>query len=113
VSAYTLTIRNGPRVERDRFDDLDSALAALRDRCEEIRAEGPLPGVSAIREYEPAQRVKARLEISTGRMFSRRDAGVDVMGDGTVVPFSGGTFRKPIEDAQGDYVDAVTRALRE
>jgi hypothetical protein len=113
MSGYTLTIRNGPRVERDRFDDLDSALDALRDRCEEIRAEGPLPDVSMIREYRSEQRVKARLEISTGRIFGKREAGVDVMGDGAVVPFSGGTFRRPIPDAEADYKDAIARALRE
>jgi hypothetical protein len=66
-----------------------------------------------IREYSSEQRVKARLEISAGRMFARREAGVDIMGDGAVVPFSGGTFRKPIADAEGDYMDALAQALRE
>lgn len=113
MSAYTLTIRNGPKVQRERFDDLDAALDALRERCEAIVAEGPLPDVSMIREYPSEDRVKARLEISTGKLFFRRDAGVDVMGDGSVVPFSGGAFRKPIEGASSDYVDAVGRALRE
>jgi hypothetical protein len=113
VAGYTLTIRNVPRVDRERFDALDDALDALRARCEEILAEGTLPDVSMLRDYKSEQRVKARVEISTGRMFSRREAGVDVMGDGAMVPFAGGTFRKPIEGAESDYVAAIARALRE
>jgi hypothetical protein len=35
------------------------------------------------------------------------------MGDGELVPFSGGTFRKPIEGPESDYVAAIGRALRE
>lgn len=113
MSGYTLTIRNGPRVHRERFDDLDSTLAALRSHCDEILAEGALPDVSMIHDYRSEQRVKARLEISAGRMFARREAGVDVMGDGAIVPFKGGTFRKPIEDPGEDYTSALAEALRE
>jgi hypothetical protein len=113
MSGYTLTIRNGPRVEREKFPDLDSALGALRAHCDAIVDEGPLPDVSMIREYRSEQRVKARLEISTGRIFARREAGVDVMGDGTIVPFSGGTFRRPIETEEGDLSKVLTRALEE
>lgn len=113
MSGYTLTVRNGPRVQRDRFEDLDAALEALRERCEEILAEGALPDVSMLREYRSEQRVKARLEISAGRMFARREAGIDVMGDNTIVPFSGGTFRRPIEGGSDDYVAVLERALRE
>lgn len=114
MAAFTLTVRNGPVVERERFDSLDEAVATLRDRCDAILAEGGLEGVSMIRDFSPEQLVKARLEISTGRLMRRREAGVDVMGDGSLVPFAGGTFRKPIEGAdEGDYADAVAGALRE
>ena len=114
MSQYTLTIRNGPRVERHRHESLDEAVADLRTQVEEIRAEGGLPGVSMLRDYSPEQRVKARVEISTGRIFRRREAGVDVMGDGAIVPFSGGTIRNPIPHGeQDDYAAAVASALRE
>ncbi len=114
VAAYTLTVRNGPVVERERFESLEQAAAALRERCDAILAEGGLEGVSMIRDFTPEQLVKARLEISTGRLLRRREAGVDVMGDGSLVPFAGGTFRKPIEGEGGsDYADAVIDALRE
>jgi hypothetical protein len=114
VADFTLTVRNGPAVERERHETLEQAVAALRERCESILAEGTLPDVSMIRDFSSSQRVKARLEISTGRLLRRREAGVDVMGDNSIVPFSGGAFRKPIEgEAARDYATAVVDALRE
>jgi hypothetical protein len=114
MASFTLTVRNGPVVERERFETLDGAVSALRERCQANRAEGPLEDISMIRDFSASQRVKARIELSTGRLLRRREAGVDVMGDGSVVPFSGGTFRRPIEgEGEGDYADAVAGALRE
>lgn len=111
MAGWQLTIRHGPRVERERFDDLDAAMAQLCARAEEIRAEGPLDSVSAFREYGPGARVAARLELSTGGIFSGRDAGVDVMGDGRVVPYSGGMRKRPLEaDGRSPY-DVVRKAM--
>ena len=65
-----------------------------------------------IRTYEPGQRVKARLEISTGGFLRRLDAGVDVMGDGRLVPYAGGVRRRELETARGESAyDAVRGAL--
>jgi hypothetical protein len=99
-------------VARNRFDDLGEALAELRRRADEVRSEGPLDSVASLRDYEPDQQVHARLEISTGGLLRRRDAGVDVMGDGSLVPFAGGVRRRPLElsDGQSPY-DAVGAAL--
>jgi len=111
---YTLTVRDGPRVEREKFDELEPAIARLQQRASEIRGEGRLPGVSAFREYSPDERVKARLEISTGRMLKKREAGIDVMGDNSIVAFSGGVFRNPMEDVgERDFESAIADALRE
>lgn len=66
-----------------------------------------------MRTYEPGDQVNARLEISTGGMIRSRDAGIDVMGDGGLVPFRGGVFRKPIAPELGETpYDAVAAALR-
>ena len=114
MAGYTLTIRDGPRVEREKFAELEPAIAELRRRAEEILGEAGLPDVSAFRDYSPSERVKARLEISTGRMLKRREAGIDVMGDNSVVAFSGGVFRNPIEDiGASDFDTAIADALRE
>ncbi len=105
-------MRHGPDVARDSFDDLGEALAEMRRRADEVRSEGPLETVSSLRDFEPAQQVHARLEISTGGLLRRRDAGVDVMGDGSLVPFSGGVRRRELElsDGQSPY-EAVGTAL--
>jgi hypothetical protein len=65
-----------------------------------------------LRDWQPADRVAARLEISTGRWLGGRAAGVDVMGDGSLVAFAGGIGRRELE-SPGDEspFDAVRRAL--
>jgi hypothetical protein len=84
-------------------------MISLRARAEQIRAAGPLDPVKAIREYGPQQRVAGRVELSTGGFLRGRDAGVDVMGDGSLVPYSGG-FSKRRLDADRPF-DAVKEAL--
>ena len=82
------------------------------DAADEVRAEGPLEGVRMLRDFEPAQRVAARIELSTGGMLRRRDAGVDVMGDGALVAYSGGLGRRALEPRGDETVfDAVRREL--
>ncbi len=85
----------------------------MRSHCERIRSEGGLEEVELMRTYEPGDQVEARLEVSTGGMLRSRDAGIDVMGDGELVPFRGGVFRKPIAPEHGETpYDAVAAALR-
>ena len=109
MAGYTLTVRHGPRVERERFEDLDRAIEALRSRAEEIRGEGPLDSVKAFREYGPSQRVAGRVEVSAGGWLRGRDAGVDVMGDGSFVPYAGG-MRKRVLHGDSPF-DAVRDEL--
>ena len=49
VGSFKLTIRNGPKVTREKHDSLEAAIAALRSHTERIKAEGDLPEVSMIR----------------------------------------------------------------
>ena len=109
MSAWTLTVRHGPKVERERFDSLEAAIESMREQADAIRGEGPLGSVKAFREYGPEQRVAARLEISTGGFMRGRDAGLDVMGDGSLVPYAGGLRKRPLDD--DDPYSAVRRAL--
>jgi hypothetical protein len=107
-----LTVRQGARVSRERFDDLDEAIAALEREAESIRAEGGLGSVSMLRDFTPGERVAARLEISGGGWLRGRAAGVDVMGDGSLVPFRGGVSRSELAPREGESpFDAVRRDL--
>jgi hypothetical protein len=87
-------------------------MAALEREADATRLEGRLPAVKVLREFEPGDRVAARLEISSGGMLRGAAAGVDVMGDGSVVPFAGGMRRRALEPADGESAyDAVRRVL--
>jgi hypothetical protein len=109
---YKLTVRHRSRVEREQFDDLRTAVAALESHAERIRAEGQLRGVKMLREFSPGDRVAARLEIATGGMIKGTAAGVDVMGDGSMVGFAGGVARRPLASRGGQTIfDAVRREL--
>jgi hypothetical protein len=112
VSAWKLTVRHGPDVTREQFDELEAAISEMRRHIERIRSEGPLSKVSVPRDYEPSEQVHARLEISTGGLLRRSDAGIDVMGDGSLVPYVGGVGRRELElrDGQSSF-DVVAEAL--
>jgi len=105
-------VRHGSDVTRFGFDDLDSAIEALRTQARAIRAEGPLDRVASLRDFEPGEQVHARLEISGRGLLRPPTAGVDVMGDGSIVAFSGGVRRREIDrDRSEDVFLAVASAL--
>jgi hypothetical protein len=109
---WTLTVRHGSRVERERMPSLEEAVAELQRRAEAIRAEGPLEKVSMLREFAPGDQVHARLEITGKGVLRPPTAGVDVRGDGRVVAYRGGMRREEIETGGGESAfDAVRRAL--
>ena len=109
---YRLTTRHGPRVAHQAFDDLDAALAAMEHRTAEIRREGPLDEIKAFRTHQPGQRVHARLELSTGGVLRGREAGVDVMGDGALIPYVGVVRKRRLDPEHGQSAfDAIRAAL--
>ena len=65
-----------------------------------------------LRSFEPGDRVAARLEISAGGVLRGRAAGIDLMGDGSLVAYAGGIGRRALE-AEGDEtpVDTLRREL--
>ena len=108
---YTLTIRQGPRVDRERYSDLDSALGAIEERARELErtAGRGARGGTFIRKIEPVQQVVARLELSgPGRLR----AGLDVRGDGSSEAFTGRVRRRLVEQrgSESSY-DALRRVL--
>jgi hypothetical protein len=112
VGGYRLTVRHGPEVERESYESLDEAVAELERRAEQIRSEGGLDEVKMLREYEPRERVHARLEVTGPGLLRRSDAGIDVMGDGAVVPYRGAVMKRRLEPRGGQSpYDAVREAL--
>jgi len=112
MAQWKLVTRHGSDVKRDTFDDLDAAITAMEERVKDIRRGGPLREVSAIRDYKPGQQVNARLELSAGGVLRRRVAGIDLMGDGSLVPYAGVVQKQPLEPRDGESpFDAVRESL--
>ena len=112
VAAWKLTVRHGSEVEHEGFEELDEAVAAMRERAMEIRAEGPVRRASGFKDYEPRDQVHARLQLSAGGLLRRATAGVDVRGNGEFVPYRGGVRREEL-DPTGDETpfDTVRETL--
>lgn len=110
MAAWKLTVRNGPEVSRVKFNDLGAALEAAREQIEAIAADAPLGAVKAIRDYDPEQLVKARVELTGKGFFSPPTVGVDIRGDNSLLGFSGGVTRKPLE---GETTKQIIESMRE
>lgn len=107
-------MRNGPEVEHASFDDLGEAVAALRGKAMEIRSEGPAKPVRSLRDFEPEDQVRARLQLTGRGGFLRKPtAGIDIRGDGTFVPFRGGVGREEIDPADQETPFELVRETLE
>jgi hypothetical protein len=100
VAAWKLTIRHGSDVSHEGFDDLDEAVAAMRERAMAIRAEGPVKGVSSLRDFGPEAQVHARLQLAGKGWLRKPVAGIDVRGDGTFMPYRGGVRREELDPSE-------------
>jgi hypothetical protein len=112
MSRWKLTVRHGSEVSSVAFDDLDAAVAAMRERAMAIRAEGPVEPVAGFKDFEPRDQVHARLQLTGRGVLHRPAAGVDVRGNGEFVPYRGGIRREEL-DPSGHQTpfDAVRETL--
>jgi molybdenum-dependent DNA-binding transcriptional regulator ModE len=110
--SYTVTVRSGSKVERERHGELAEALAAIERRGRELEGDAharPMGG-KLIRRFEAVQQVVARIELAGPK---RLRAGVDVRGDGSSEAFTGRVRRRLVEQGRGESpYDALSRALR-
>jgi len=68
-SGFWLTVRNGPKVERERFDTVDAAVEAARHACREV-------ATMDVDGYEPA--LRAGLHVGRPRHLGGDYLGVAV-----------------------------------
>jgi len=99
---WKLTVRHGPDVEHQRFDDLGAAIAALRARALELRSEAPPKTASLLGTYAPADQVQARLQLTGRGLLRKPTAGIDIRGDGTFAPYRGGVGREELDPTDHD-----------
>jgi hypothetical protein len=108
---YTLTVRAGGEVRKERYAALDEALDATEQEGRDLEesADGRPEGGTLMRRLEPVQIVVARLELSGPR---RLRAGVDVRGDGSSEAFTGRLRRRVLAQRDGESAyDALRREL--
>lgn len=110
MSKWKVTIRHGSNVGREKFGTLEEAIEDARGRVEEIRREDRLPPVSFIRDFSPNQRVAARIELSGPGLIRAPEGGIDVMGDGSAIAYTGAVRKEPIE---ADSLDQAFERLGE
>ena len=107
AGSWRVTVRDGGRVERERFSSLDEALDGIEARGRELQrtARAKPVDTKVLGRWEPAQQVAARLELA-------RLGGIDIRGDGSAVAFTGRLRRRPVSegDVESPY-DALRRAL--
>jgi hypothetical protein len=107
LSAWRVTVRTGPKVERVHAESLDEALDALERHARSAPRREAVDFVS--RHYEPGDLVALRIELSGSGVR----AGLDVRGDGSAVAWTGRIRRAAIEPAPGETaVAALRRILR-
>jgi hypothetical protein len=112
--SWRITVRAGPRVERERRETLPDALELLERRARQAAMRPRMEAVDVpFRRFEPADLVAARFELrGPQRLAPEVRAGVDVRGDGSVVAWTGGRRREAVEPADGEGpFDALRRAL--
>ena len=108
---FTVAVRSGGRVRKERFDDLRSALRELDRKVAELAddASARPVGGGLMRRLEPVQQVVGRVEL-TGP--DRLRAGVDVRGDGSSEAFTGRVRRELVKQKRRESaVDALRRVL--
>lgn len=106
---WRLTVRHGSDVRKLRFGAAEDAIAAAREHIDRVRREGNLPPISALREFAPGQRVHARIELNAPGGLRPPSGGIDVMGDGAVIAYTGSVRKRPID---ADTVDELLEKLR-
>jgi hypothetical protein len=107
--SWKVTVRHGSKVGREKFGSLAEAIAEAKDQVDEVRRENRLPTIHVLREFTPDKRVAARIEISGPGLIRSPEAGIDVMGDGSVIAYTGTIRKEPIE---ADGLDQAFERLR-
>jgi hypothetical protein len=110
VSKWKVTVRHGSNVGREKFSSLDEAIDEARRRVEEVQREDRLPGITIFRKHTPDQRVNARIEITGPGLIRSPEGGIDVMGDGHAVAYTGAMRKEPID---ADSLEHAFEQLRD
>lgn len=111
---YTVIVRVGPKVTRERCPTLPDAIDLLELRLTNLGDEARRERQRAFaREYEPVAQVSARGELAgPRRLLPRVRAGADVRGDASIEAYVGKVSREVVAQEAGESAfDALRRVL--
>lgn len=110
---FRLTVREGPRVQRARFDELGDALDALAAHVVRLGGRPPREAIDLrVRRFEPVAQVAARAELSgPQRWMPHVRAGIDVRGDGSAEAWTGRASRRVVAQDEGESAVAALRRV--
>jgi hypothetical protein len=113
--AWTLTLRVGPEVRRERFATVGEALDALEARLDALGERvRRAPARAGLREVEAVRQVAARGEVSgPQRLLPRVVLGMDVRGDGSAEAYTGRVRKRVVPPAPGESPLAALRRAAE
>src|SRR5579872_3682847 len=94
---WTLTLRNGPRVQRFRFESMALAVDALQQRLDELAPQIRRETIGVFkRRFDPVAQVAVRAELTgPGGLWAAKSGGVDLRGDGSAEAYTG-RFRRSL-----------------
>jgi hypothetical protein len=99
-------------VGREKFDSLEESIEHARQRVDQIRREDRLPPINFLREFTPDKRVAARIEISGPGLIRSPEGGIDVMGDGAAIAYTGAVRKERVEaDSLDQAFERLAQAL--
>jgi hypothetical protein len=109
--SYRVTVRTRGSVERSDHARLDDALEALAAAARTAAAEPRAQEIA--RRWAPEDQVRSRAEVrGPERWRPTTRAGVDVLGDGSLLAWTGAPERKLLEPGDGeDPISALRRVL--
>ena len=110
MKGYRVTARKGPKVEREQYDDLRQAIAAVERHAVELEqtAHARATGGRIIRRFEPVAQVVGRVEIK-GPDGLR--GGIDVRGDSSSEAYTGRLRRELVKQRDGESPAAALRRV--
>jgi hypothetical protein len=110
VRTWKVTVRHGSSVDRKKFDSLDDAIGDAQQSVEEIQRGDRLPPARMVRDFSPAELVHARIELSGPGLLRGPEGGIDVMGDGSAIAYTGAIRKRQID---ADSLDHAFERLRD